>query len=372
MKFRDFFSASSARQGAIALTLAAGLIAGCKSNQSAARTDQQITSDIQTKIQGESALSGQNIQVQVANGVVTLSGTASNDASRALAGNDSGSIAGVKTVVNNLAVQSMMAEMESAPQSAPERSPEPAVHKAAPPHEDKPAPSKQSWQSNTPAMAQAAPPPAPQMTQAPPPAPPAAPLPPKPVVKTVTLPAGTQLPVRLTEDLNSKTTQTNDVFHGTLASDIGVQGVIAIPSGSNVIGRVVEAKDATHFAGNSSLSLELTELSAHGQKLTVATDAYSQQGKGRGKNTAIKAGGGAALGAIIGGLAGGGKGAAIGGLAGAAAGTGVNAVTKGEQTVIPSETLINFQLQSPVTLTVTIPPPGSEADLNPEPTLHTH
>jgi len=188
----------------------------------------------------------------------------------------------------------------------------------------------------------------------------------------VTLPAGTQLPVRLTEDLSSKTTQTNDVFHGTLASDIGVQGVIAIPSGSSVIGRVVQAKDAAHFAGSALLSLELTEVAVRGQKLTVTTDAYSQEGKGRGKNTAVKAGGGAALGAIIGGIAGGGKGAAIGGLAGAAAGTGVNAVTKGEQVEIPSESLINFQLQAPVTMTVTIPPPGSGVDQNYEPTLHTH
>ena len=74
------------------------------------------------------------------------------------------------------------------------------------------------------------------------------------------------------------------------------------------------------------------------------------------------------LGTLIGAIAGGGKGAAIGGLAGAAAGTGVNAATRGQQVSIPSETLINFHLQSPVTLTVTIPPPG--ADYNePDPQL---
>jgi hypothetical protein len=43
-------------------------------------------------------------------------------------------------------------------------------------------------------------------------------------------------------------------------------------------------------------------------------------------------------------------------LAGGAAGTGVNAATRGEQAVIPTETLINFRLQSPLTITVTIPP----------------
>ena len=366
MKSRFTVSTSYARIGAIALVLAASLIAGCKT-QSTARTDQQITSDIQARIQGESALSGENIQVAVVNGVATLSGSVTNDASRALAGNDSGNVAGVKTVVNNLAVQPVQADMMPSPQPAPAPAPKPVVKKSVSEPQAKPSPAQQNWQPAPP------PQPAPQMAaQIPPPAPAPAPMPPRPVVKTVTLPAGTQLPVRLTEDLSSKTTQTNDVFHGTLASDIGVQGVIAIPSGSSVIGRVVQAKDAAHFAGSALLSLELTEVATRGQKLTVTTDAYSQEGKGRGKNTAVKAGGGAALGAIIGGIAGGGKGAAIGGLAGAAAGTGVNAVTKGEQVEIPSESLINFQLQAPVTMTVTIPPPGSGVDQNYEPTLHTH
>jgi BON domain len=368
MNIRDIVSTSFAQRGAIALVLAAGLIAGCKMSQSSARTDQQITSDIQAKIQGESALSGQNVQITVANGVATLSGSVTNDASRALAGNDSGTVAGVKTVVNNLVVQPVQAEMVADPHAAPAPASQPAPQKTAaqPRQEEKPAPARPAYEPAP------APQPAPQMAQAPPPAPAAAPLPPKPVVKTVTLPAGTQLPVRITEDLNSKTTQTNDVFHGTLASDIGIQGVIAIPSGSSVIGRVADAKDAAHFAGSALLSLELTQVTARGQKLTLATDPYSQEGKGRGKNTAVKAGGGAALGAIIGGIAGGGKGAAIGGLAGAAAGTGVNAVTKGEQVTIPSESLINFQLQSPVTLTVTIPPPGTQEDQPGDPTLHTH
>jgi hypothetical protein len=105
----------------------------------------------------------------------------------------------------------------------------------------------------------------------------------------------------------------------------------------------------------------LTQISAAGRRITLVTEPFSRQGEGRGKNTALKAGGGAALGSIIGALAGGGKGAAIGALAGAGAGTGVNAATRGQQVVIPSETLINFQLQSPITLTVTIPPHGYEA-----------
>ena len=72
------------------LAVIVGLAAGCKMKQQSARTDQQIATDIQAKIKGESALAQQNIQVTVANGVATLNGTVTDDASRSLAANDSG------------------------------------------------------------------------------------------------------------------------------------------------------------------------------------------------------------------------------------------------------------------------------------------
>lgn len=361
------------RMGIVAAVFAAGLLTGCKSLIPSARTDQQITTDVQAKLHGESALSAQDIQVSVASGVVTLTGSVTDDASRALAGNDSGTVSGVKTVVNNLTVQPAQSAMSgggaSSPQSiqtpvsAPTRPAyQPNQHK----HDAKPKPDYAAQ----PADAYQPPPQMAQAVQQPPAAPPE---PPKPVVKQVTLPAGTVLPIRITEALDSKTSQTNDAFHGSLAADLGTQGVIAIPRGSAIVGRIVEARDAAHFKGSAILTLELTEVSARGKKITLVTDTYSKEGAGRGKNTAEKTGGGAALGAIIGALAGGGKGAAIGGLAGAGAGAGVNAATRGQQVTIPSETQLDFHLQSPVTLTVTVPPAGSEdANTPSDPQLQVH
>ena len=356
--------------GVMLLAVVVGLAAGCKMKQASAPNDQQMASDIQAKIKGESALAQQNIQVSVVNGVATLNGTVSDEASRSLAGNDSGTISGVKTVINNLTVQS--AATASAPASeqtalaaAPPPAPEPSRSRDRDSRADRKKKHDYQRDDSNPVSAPVTPAYQPGPSQAdntppPPPVQAAPPPPPQPVVRDVTIPAGTVVPVRVTETLDSKTAQTNDVFHGSLAADLGTQGVIALRRGAPIVGRIVEAREAAHFKGQSLLSLELTDIQRGGQKIPVTTDAFVKQGAARGKNTATKAGGGAAFGAIIGALAGGGKGAAIGGLAGAAAGTGVNAATRGEQTVIQTETLINFQLQSPITVRVTIPPPGSD------------
>ncbi len=159
------------------------------------------------------------------------------------------------------------------------------------------------------------------------------------------------IPVRITDPLDSATAQPDDTFHATLAADLVSDGMIVATTGTPIEGRVVDAKDAAHFKGSSLLSLELTSLDIHGRHISIATDTLSKQGEGRGKNTAVKAGGGALLGTVIGALAGGGKGAAIGAVAGAGAGTGVNAATRGQQVKIPAETMLNFTLQQPLSLT---------------------
>ena len=366
--------------GTLLLVLIVGLAAGCK-NQPAERTDQQIMSDVQAKIKGETALASQNIQVSVANGIATLNGTVTDEASRALAANDSGNVSGVKTVVNNLTVQAASqtpaepVQATSEPPVVPPSNTSARATRADTSAKTSKADHKHQGADNNHDAGPPASAPVRQSAEAAPPvqAPAPPPAPPQPVVREVTIPAGTTIPVRITETLDTKTAQSNDAFHGALAADLGVQGIIALRHGSPVVGRIVDARDAAHFKGSALLSLELTEVQRGGQKIALVTQAYSKEGAGRGKNTAMKAGGGAALGAIVGAIAGGGKGAAIGSVAGAGAGTGINAVTRGEQVVIPSETLINFQLQSPVTLKVTIPPPGSESPDEPnEPQLQRH
>ncbi len=359
-----------------ALALLLLVDSGC-SRQASPPSDQQLSSSVQSKLKAESALSGQDIQAAVNNGVVTLSGTAADPASRALAGNDAGSIPGVRTVVNNLTVlpppQTASATSPVIP-PAPQPSPAPEPHAAPRSHTRRDSHHDGSRHAEAYHAVRDQPPPPPADNNAiaalPPPQastpPPTPPPPPQPVARTVTLQAGTVIPVRITDPLDSATAQPDDTFHATLAADLIRDGMIVAPRGTPVLGRIVDAKDATHFKGSSLLALELTSLDTHGRHISIVTDTFSQQGKARGKNTAEKAGGGALLGTLIGALAGGGKGAAIGAIAGAGAGTGINAATRGDQVKIPAETLLNFTLQQPLSLTTTRSV-GSPAPANPQP-----
>jgi hypothetical protein len=264
----------------------------------------------------------------------------------------------VKTVINDLTVAPAVAAQPPAPPPAA-----PVEHRTKKAERHHKAAQTNSAQNDTPPPAEAPPAQAYQepVRTVPPPPPPT---PPQPVTRRVTIPNGTTLPIRMTDSLETGQTQQGQIFHGTLANDILSGDAVALPRGTSVTGRVIEAKDAAHFAGSSMLSIELTGIDMKGQQVSVVTAPYVQQGKGRGKNTAMKTGGGAALGAIIGGLAGGGRGAAIGAASGGGIGAGVNGVTRGEQVKIPAETLVNFQLQSPVTVTTTTHPTDAPQSFN--------
>jgi len=169
---------------------------------------------------------------------------------------------------------------------------------------------------------------------------------PKPLI----VPAGTVLTVRLGEAVGSKISTPGQTFSGTVASPVDVDGRTAIPAGATASGTVVDAKPLGRFKGGASLQLRLNSITVNGSEQTVSTASLVRAEKGKGKRTAILAGGGAGLGALIGGLAGGGKGAAIGALAGGGAGTGGAAFTGNKDIVLPAESALSFKLEQPLQL----------------------
>jgi len=188
-----------------------------------------------------------------------------------------------------------------------------------------------------------------RMASAPSPAPQASPV----YGGTVTLPIGQSLLVRMIDGVDSSKNHVGDVFHASLETDLTLGDTVVARKGTDIYGRLANAQEAGHISGSSELQLELTRIVIDGKDYPIVSSDYTLEGKGRGKNTAEKVGGGAVLGAIIGAIAGGGKGAAIGSGVGAAAGGTVQVLTRGEQVRVPSETLLEFRLQQPTIVTPT-------------------
>ena len=349
------------------------LVCGCKSNP-ATPDDAALNRNSQAQISTDASLSGQPVTVSVAGGVASLNGSVLNDAQKTIAARDVAGITGIKEVRNNLSIGAPPQVAATVTTPLPTPIPAPSAPIPAPPtlipapaanrptraelaaqarqqEKERRAQQQTFDNSHQPApierqQQQAYNPPAAPVTPPPPPPPP------QPVFRSVTIPSGTTVPVRVTQTLDSATTQQGDAFSGVVASDVIIDGVTVLTAGSTVAGQVDTVHEAAHFKGSSLLTVSLASISRRGDKIPVTTDPYSVQGKGRGTNTAEKVGGGAAVGAILGGIFGGGKGAAIGAGAGGGLGAGAQAVTKGQQVQIPSETVVRFHLSAPLTVRV--------------------
>ena len=307
---------------------------------SRARSDADLTADVQARIHADAALAAAPINVQSNSGVVVLSGSVETDAARSSAENAAKQVEGVKGVINNLQVVTAAAPPPlgqpklgaqaggAVPKPKPSVTRPPKPVKAAAPVAN-PLPASQPTQAAA----------APQPTQ------------PAPGPAEVTIPEGTGVTIRLIDPVDTEKNKEGDTFRASLDSPIVIQDKTIIPKNADVEARLVSAKSAGHFTGSSAVVLVVTKITVGGKTYDVQTGEFSKEGASRGKRSAVIIGGGAAAGAAIGAIAGGGKGAAIGAAAGAGAGTGVQALTKGEQIKLPSETLLEFQLKAPLTVT---------------------
>ncbi len=309
----------------LAVFLAAVIVvAGC----SRGRSDDAISTDIKAKMFSDPQLKDANLQVTVSNGEVNLSGQVPSDAARLEAYKLASETPGVKKVNDQMAVE--MAQV--APPPAPEPAPAPVrkatVHRA---RRSEPAEYEAS-----------APPP-------PPPAP--APVAAAPQPRTVTIPAGSIITIRMIDSVDSSVNHTGEVFHASLDAPIVVGDEVVVPNEQDVYVRLAQAASAGHMSGQSELRLELVSLNVQGKSYPLVSSTYDVKGTSRGKRTAATIGTGAAIGAAIGAIAGGGKGAAIGAGVGAGSGAVYQGVTRGKQVKIPSETRLDFRLEQPLEIT---------------------
>ena len=100
--------------------------------------------------------------------------------------------------------------------------------------------------------------------------------------------------------------------------------------------------------GGDRIDLKVDSITFNGKSYPVISTIAGSKGGRQGRRTLRGTGIGAASGAVIGGIAGGGTGAAVGSILGGGGGTAVAAATGGKHLRLPPETMLTFQLQSPL------------------------
>lgn len=171
----------------------------------------------------------------------------------------------------------------------------------------------------------------------------------------VLVPQGTLVDVEFRDGLSSATSQVGQTFTTRVASDVLVDGLVAIPAGSVVTGVVTEAVPLRRIGGRARLGVEFDRLVLSDGSESPIVAGFAEAGRSETGKDAATIGGAAAAGAILGRATASRddrkKATIIGTILGAAAGTVIAAKTDGEEITIPEGTFVTLQLDAPVTVT---------------------
>jgi hypothetical protein len=168
--------------------------------------------------------------------------------------------------------------------------------------------------------------------------------------RSVLLPAGTPLHVRLDQPLDTKRDPVGTPFAASVSSPIMHNGAVVVPQGAICRGRVVQSKPSGKLKGRAVMGLALDSVQFHGRTYPVAAAGPVFASSNHKKHNLKWIGGGSAGGTAIGAIAGGGAGALIGLAAGAAGGTAGAALTGEKRVYVAAETPMVFTLQHPVSV----------------------
>lgn len=338
-----------------------GAAAGQESAPQAAgqRTDGQIEMDVVHALDASASLKQDWITAGTVQGEVTLSGTSATEENRRLAEAIAGKVDGVTKVVNNLKVgnpqeaqdgQDAAGQAQAQDDQGQGQYPAPGQDQGQYQAQGQPPAGYDNNNNGAPpppGVPQSGPRsniyPAPQQPQvAQMPEPPHAP---------VTVVPGALLKLRTSETLDSKRAKVGAPVEFTVVRDVYAGGVIAIPRGATIRGEVTEVKNAGALGGKPELALKLDTLDMAGNSYPLDAEPFQVKGPNKAGRTAGNAIGGALFGALIGGAVGGGGGAAIGAAAGGVGGTAASAATPGPRVWIPAEALMDFHLNTALTVT---------------------
>ena len=168
---------------------------------------------------------------------------------------------------------------------------------------------------------------------------------PAPARGTAEIPSGTEMDVRLSNNLNSGISKPEDRFEGTTLVDLTVDGRVLVPAGSILRGVVSSVDPATRTNRTGKMTVSFDQITVNNRSYPIrgtVTQAIQSEGI---KGEAGKIGVGAGAGAIIGGILGGFKGALAGILIG---GGGTIAATEGKEVDLPQGAVLRVRIDSPV------------------------
>jgi hypothetical protein len=171
-------------------------------------------------------------------------------------------------------------------------------------------------------------------------------------VRRVTVPAGTELMLRLQTRVGSAINQAGDPIEATVAAPVMVNGVRAIPERAKVAGTVVTARPSGRVKGRASIGLEFRQVSVGDRAYPITVAPVSRTAAATHKKDTLEIGVPAAAGTLIGALAGGKKGALIGGAVAGGAGTAYVLATPGQNVLLPAGTTIRVKLLDPLTVQI--------------------
>jgi hypothetical protein len=165
--------------------------------------------------------------------------------------------------------------------------------------------------------------------------------------RSLEIPSGTEVDVRLVTPLTSDTAQVEDRVEATTMVDLYNGNDMIVPAGSVMTGWVTSVDRASRTDRKGTLTVEFNRVRINNRNYDTkayVTQALESDGI---KGEAGRIGAGSAVGAIIGGILGGVKGAVAGILIG---GGGVIAATEGKDVHLPEGTVLRVRFDSAVPL----------------------
>ena len=167
------------------------------------------------------------------------------------------------------------------------------------------------------------------------------------------VPSSSVIGLQMDTSLSSERARVEDRVEARVTRDVLVDGRVAIPAGSRVIGAVTMVERGGKIKEQARLGVRFhTLVLADNTELPIRTENITREGEAPGRESSAKIGGAAVGGAILGAILGGGKGAMIGGATGAAGGTAVVMAGDRNAATLNKGTVLTVRLSEPVTVEV--------------------